>query len=160
MAYTFPQDIKDIKAFYNNGRNHFNSLVGLATNLPMEESLHVLAIEDVSKKSASFGRILRRNVPVMLCSAWESFVDELKDLDLQRHQKYFVTYGVWYNEDIKEICLIRNCITHAKSKTDSNYYRDTLKKTFPVLGTSIDFGDQDLDIYFKIFEDAYNQIMI
>lgn len=158
MAYTFLQDLGDVKAFYGNGRDHFNSLAGQVTRLPIETALQDQVVQQVSQRSASFGCLLRRAIPVMLCSAWESFVDELKVTDITRYQTHFVMYGLWHSEPVREIALIRHCITHSKNKIDAEYLRKSKLKTFNTLGTLIDFSDPDLDLQFKTFEDAYNNI--
>lgn len=161
MPYTFLKDIEDIRYFYKQGINHFSSLSGAVNLLPLANnpSLQAQVAEEVNQSSESFGFLLRKMIPVMLCSAWESFVDELKDAEPSRYSKHFVKYERWYEESLQEISFIRNCIVHAKGKIDNEYLQKTKRNTFSGLGTKIDFAPPAIDIYFKMFEDAYTNII-
>lgn len=159
MSFLFQQDLKDIRDFYKSGKNHFDSLVVQATSLPLGVSLQTQVVQEVSQRSSSFGRLLRRMIPVMLCSSWENFVNDLKNSDPAKHQAKFTLYAVYYNEPIKEIALIRNCIIHQQSKIDSEYLAKSNLKTYTVLGAPVDFSESDLELLYKTFEDAYGQVI-
>jgi len=99
-------------------------------------------------------------VPVMLCTAWENFKEELKATDNPRYTTHFNPLTKWHSEPIREIALIRHCIIHKNGKVDSNYLADSRLKTFNTAGFLIDFTDIELDLQFKMFEDAYTKIII
>ncbi len=158
--YSFLQDLNDIKAFYENGKNHLGSLVGQVTRLPLDTTLQTQVMSQILQRSASFDTLLRRMIPVMLCSAWESFVTELKIAENAKYLSHFNIYQLWHNDQVREIALLRHCITHGKSKIDAEYIRKSKIKTYTTIGTPITFSDPDLDLQFKTFEDAFNRITI
>lgn len=132
----------------------------MVAQLPLanDPSLQSNVAQAVNQSSASFNFLLRKMVPVMLCMAWEGFREELEAQDNPRYLAHFAPMTKWYNEPIREIALIRHCITHHNGKVSSEYLSDTRLHTFSSLGQVIDFQPSDLDSQFKTFEDAYNII--
>lgn len=160
MSYSFLQELEEIKEFYDKGRTHFGSMPDQARALTTNSSLQNPVVQFVAQKSKSFSHLLKKMVPVMICTVWESFIIELRNIDPTRFQTHFsMPNQKWYNEPMREVALIRHCICHQNGIIDQQYLRDSRIKTFSVIGTTIDFTEPELDLQFTVFEDAYNQIM-
>ena len=160
MSYSFPSDLNDIKNFSKSTDSYFDVIprivVPLLGNDPALQSGVAAAL---GQQTPSFRLILRKTVPIMLCIAWETFVEELKVADSACYSKNFLAgFELYHNEDIREVFLIRNCIIHRGGKTDKEYLRKSLIKTFPLVGTPIDFTEIQLDTQYNLFGGAYTKI--
>lgn len=162
MPYSFLNDLKDIKDFYEDGGIQPGNLLPRQTArllMANDPSLHSSVTKLVNQRTASFNFLLRKMVPVMLCTAWEGFAAELGINDNARYLAHFTPMTKWHNEPIREIALIRHCIVHNNGKIDQEYLNVSRIKTFTLLNFQIDFTDIELDTQFKTFEDAYKNIM-
>ena len=160
MAYTLPDDIEKIRYFSKGADSYFAVIPQLIApwigNSPATQSGVAASLDQLTP---SFRLILRKTVPIMLCIAWETFVDELKTADNTRYATHFPTgFELYHNEDIREVFLIRNCIVHCGGKVDAEYIRKSLIKTFSVAGAPVDFTEVQLDTQLKLFGDAYTKI--
>jgi hypothetical protein len=160
MPYSLPDDIEKIR-YFNKGADSYFAVVPqlVAPWLGTTSVAQGSVAAALNQLTPSFRLILRKTVPIMLCIAWETFVEELKTADNARYAANFPTgFELYHNEDIREVFLLRNCIIHCAGKIDAEYLRKSLIKTFTVVGTAIDFTEVQLDTQFKLFGDAYSQI--
>lgn len=158
MPYTLPDDIEKIRYFSKGADSYFAVVPQLVA--PWVPATQGGVAATLNQLTPSFRLLLRKTVPIMLCIAWETFVDELKVADNARYTTHFPKgYELYHNEDIKEVFLIRNCIVHCGGKTDAGYVSQSLIKTFTAVGIAIDFTEVQLDTQFKLFGDAYAKIL-
>lgn len=162
MAYSFLDDIEKIRHFSKSADNYFVVIPKIIEPLlghhPQLQSSVAAAL---NQDTPSFRLILRKTVPLMLCIAWEGFVEQLKITEVNRYGTNFISpYELYFNEDIREIFLLRNCITHSMGKIDAQYLGMTVIKTFTTLGEQVDFTEVQLDTQFKLFGDAFTKITI
>lgn len=162
MSYSFIQDINDIGDFYKSGGQYSKFLdvakVSFESNVQM--------VQDIKTRSESFNNILNKTIPIMYCIAWETFHNQLKKSDRTKYDQHFTLYEknnpgknkVYYNEQIEEIFLIRNCIVHRNSEV-SDELRESRFNTFIVNGNFIEVTEVALETQFQIFKDAYNKII-
>lgn len=157
---TFLQDLGDIKRFYKQTSQYQTILPSIAAGLALADpALQSLVAQDVTKSSSTFAHLLRKMVPVMLCTVWESFVEHLCTNDLPRYQNHFPVLKKWYSTPVQEIALMRHCISHKNGKIDSEYLKKSTVRTFNTLGQVIDFSEPEIDLQFEAFETAYQTIM-
>jgi hypothetical protein len=160
MAYSLLADIENIRTFAKS----VDSLLGVVPQMitPMlghDPVLQSSVAAALNQTTPSFQWIVRKTVPIMLCIAWEGFVEELKVVDAARYAANFPAgFEKYHTEDIREVFLLRNCIVHCMGKIDQGYLTQSLIKTFTVVGTPIDFNDVQLGTQFKLFGDAYSKI--
>ncbi|MES2213529.1 MAG: hypothetical protein V4473_01650 [Patescibacteria group bacterium] len=163
MAYSFLQDLKDIKELYSYGSKHYSALPNQASEeLKNNQALLSIVVETVNQKSATFNFLTRKMVPIMLCSAWDSFQKNLSQdpQESHRHITHFIDpYYKWHNQDIHEISLLRNCIVHNHGEIDQKYLDKSTILKFKILGEVVDFSELEISLQFRVFEDAYNKIM-
>lgn len=162
MTYSLPDDVEKIRSFCKVADSYFAVIPQIfAPLLGSNPVLQSGVASALNQQTPSFRLILRKTVPIMLCIAWEGFVEELKTTDPARYATHFQTgFELYYNEDIREVFLLRNCIIHCMGKIDATYLQKSLIKTFSVVGTAVDFTEVQLDTHFKLFNDAYAQVTI
>ncbi len=157
MSYSLLDDIANIRKFTRTTDSYFQVVSQIIAPWTADDPTVAAA---VNQQTPSFRLILRKTVPIMLCIAWETFVDDLKVADPARYATHFPQgFEKYHNEDVREIFLLRNCIVHCGGKIDAGYMSLSLIKTFPVVGTAIDFTEVELDTQFKLFGDAYARIL-
>jgi|SRR3989338_7470111 len=161
MTFSLPDDIRTIR-YVSKGASSFFAVIPqliapLTEGFPAEQSGFAASLSQMTPSSQL---LLRKSIPVMLCIAWETFVDELEATDGIRHAAHFPKgFERYHNEEIKEVFLIRNCIVHCGGKIDAGYVKDSRLKTFAVAGTAIDFTEVQLDTQFKLFGDTFAKII-
>jgi hypothetical protein len=157
--YTFLQELADIKEFYKQASGYYSGLPRIAASLPISDpAMQIAVAQAVTQRSDAFARLQRKMVPVMLCTIWESFVDQLKVADPARYQYHFPVIKKWYSTPLQEVAFIRHCISHKNGKIDHDYLSKSTIRTFNTLGQIIDFTEPEIDAQFIVFEDAYRII--
>lgn len=154
MNDTFQSDLKDVKNFHKMGEHLFNTA----------EVTYDIFAESVSDNrnqyKPEFKYLFRKTIPIMLCSAWENFVNELKK-DTVRYAKHFPNEGKWYNDSINDISELRHAIAHDSgimNQARLDKMKITSNKTRYPIG-QIKLEPIDMDEYINIFDIAYKTIM-
>lgn len=83
-------------------------------------------------------RILVKNCIILLVILWEEYCSKY------RIEKY-------YDENISEIILYRNCIVHNKGIIDSNYLKNSKLKKYQI-GNILNFSNRDFKKFLSYFE--------
>lgn len=160
MDYLLPQHIKEIRKFYEDGKGYYVVIVPQVARGLSLMSDPTLQAQSVDTQTENLKFLLRKTVPIMLCMVWQGFSKEIESNESSKYTKHFSVYSTYYNEPIREVSLLRNCIVHCNGKIDQDYLDKATLKTFGfnVLDEQIDFDELQLETMFKIFEDAYNFI--
>lgn len=161
MSDTFLTDLGDIDKFHKLGEALFD-LPRILTSSPYGPQTGTVS-ESRERFSPEFPFLFRKTIPIMLCSAWESFVDHIKAKDNARYVQHFTTQDKypWYNDPINDIAQIRHCMAHQNGIMDQAHLdkiKITLNKSKYPLGP-IKLEALDIDDYLKAFKSAYDTIM-
>jgi hypothetical protein len=161
MSNKFLLDLREVEMLHDMGERLFDlpkafgeSKYGLPTGT---------VAENKPQFTPDFPFLFRKTIPIMLCSAWESFVDDLKNLDSQRYNQHFPTNNKWYNDSINDIAQIRHCMAHQNGLMDQKHMDDLkieLNKNKYKVGEIIKLEPKDIDDYFRVFQSSYTMIMI
>lgn len=151
MANSFSQQLNDIHTFYKTGEKLFSIQVNHPI-IPQNQGP-----SPVQTFSPTFQFLFRNTIPIMLCSAWESFRIDLIKTDLPRYQKHFSINTKWYNDSIKDISEIRHCIAHDNGILDQNRLNKIKTNAIYKVG-EIRLEATTIDDYFQAFVSAYSVI--
>ncbi|MDP3729182.1 MAG: hypothetical protein Q8R26_00285 [bacterium] len=151
MNYSFLRKIGYLRGFYKGhlGNTESGSMIYSA------EPKIAQVVQDIKLE---FVYLLGQATIVMLYSIWEGFVFEIQNNDSQRYNLHFKkSYEEYYNNQVKEVSLIRNCIAHNRGIIDKQYTSQSLAQTYK-LGDEIKLIEQNIDVYFGAVEQAFGDI--
>jgi len=163
-SFPFQQNLKDLRKFQEDTRESYEGIsltYDPLSSPPLQFTTNKVKTPESLKKQEEYANRLRIMVLIILCAIWEEFVKDLKDNDSTKYTSKFIKgkyYEIQFNDDIKEVFLIRNCFVHNGGKADDKYRLYSLQKIYP-LDTLIVLNDSDINNYFNLLESNYKLIV-
>lgn len=93
---------------------------------------------------------LHNDMPSKICSFWEVFIKDC-------HTSFGLEVNEFYNNQMKEIILIRNCILHNDGVVDDPYVTQTSLNKFEK-DEKINLRASDVNEFLEHLEDSYKDI--
>lgn len=106
---------------------------------PLKNYEYTINVEDYKSSLDKHIKLLINNCIILLVSFWELYCTKNK-------------INKYYNGEITEVILYRNCIIHNKGKVDKAYVKNSKLKIFK-LGELLNFNKEDFERFLAYFED-------
>ncbi len=105
-------------------------------------------------------KYLPKGVVILMCSLWGEFKKDLCITEEKRYKSKFVKgYESYYNDKVKEVFLVRNCLVHRNGKVDVKEDKELIAMVSKyAVGNEIDLTYEEVNIFFGEMFKAFSEI--